>query len=1108
MNHTYKTQFNQRTGRHIGSSVQASFPYRDDAKQPHLEVAPVIFISEHLSQQSTIRRLFNKTAWVCCILGTVMTVSSPNAFAVTDYHGDAALLVSSDTVGGNFDFLIKNSSVNGVIDLDVNGVPIPTSAEVLIDYPTGGTSVDFILSGYAWVNNDNTIEIAATTDNRVVLTQANIQTNIYAGLAHFTTVFNSIYCPMPDGVCVGVGFVTELSNKTLIANSNSLEVQDQGTVDVAGDIYVGLAGLNITYKNMTAGELIDTSMDIWAEGDTLNSNENTVSIYGAEHVFSNVYAGFSAFNVMSSDLAVGTLDYMASINVNISVNDGTWSSNDNRITVLGTGHTFADVSAGSILNQLSYADLGAGASITSSSDAVAEVNIINYMSSGGWQSDNNSIVIEGTGHVFEEVSVGSVVLDISRGNITTNEAFSSDLTASASSTDVAYYASNTLSSSHNSIAIDGEGHSFADMRAGLTAIDIHYGDVSIGMASAPDKTYAFAYVLTFAFSDLLTSDANSIAIAGLNHTVNDLTAGHAQLNIQYGDITAGTIYSDNGQGLNGAVFVFNALNTSLSASNNNISLIGSSTVNGSIHTGYIDFIIDYGTVKTADDVDGSINIYLMGTAATAINNTINIDGDHHFIDVNASIYAGYLNYNSVDDVVYLPETYDVFTGNTLNYANLTAIAIGQIANFQTYNFTLNPAFANTGTPMISANRIVLGSNASNISDGSVQASDVYVVAIHPGQLIAADSKFILMQADPGQLTGLGQGHSGTVVAQVGTAQQGISVSYDVETQIDLANDQVIAMIRGEPQVNPQLKALLEGNLSSLALLADSADHIANDLLPTIQSQSAQNGLIPVMMMSANQTQLNSGSMIKSKGVSLLGGLSIQGEQWTLGLFSENSWGSYDSYNTFEDAAAVHGQGTNRLNGGVLYGHYDFEHGWYADGSLRGGYLRTEFSSNDISNAATGEIAEYTVKRKYWGTHVGGGYIAPLNENNKLDLNFKYLMTRMQGVEVLVAGDPMNFDQITSQRFIAHLENHYQVNPQLSVLAGLGFEYEFDGQAQGSTYEISNIDQPSVKGSTGVASVGVHYQPATYDHLSLDLSANGYWGKREGGSVMLNLAYTF
>lgn len=1072
--------------------------------QPHSkQVNAYIHLSLLCNIQCTEPLL--KKSIVAILVGlTFSSIFSSGPYAAITYSGDATQLISSGNVSGNLNLLLGSNTASGVIDLDANAVPIQASATVLVNYPATGTVPDFIVSGYAWLNADGTAETATSTHNAVNLIQGNILGNVYAGLVHMTSVVDGISCL--QNACSSIELRTLLNNNTLIASNNKVSVQDQYAIAVAGDIYAGLAELNITYKNLNTGTLADITTTVLTNLTSWSSDANTIVIAGQGHSFANIYAGFSALNVISDDLAAGVTDDTASVNVDIKASDTTWSSSANSITILGAEHTFSDIAAGSTLIQLIYTDLTGGVAMTTS-DAIAETNVSFYTNSGTWNSNNNNIAIDGTGHEFANVSAGSVAFDISTGNITTNQGVASDSNASTNSTDLSDHMNARLNSTNNSIVINGTGHTFTDISAGSTVLNIHYGDISIGSATALDTTSAFAHVATFASSDIFSSNTNHINILAENTIFHNLLAGYAGLNIQYGNITAGTTNSNAVEGFGDALLLIDVSNTSLSASNNSIILTGSSTVNGSINTGYIDFNIDFSPVKTADGDYGTTYINLAGTAATSTGNTITIEGSHHFTDTSASIYGGYLAYNSINGIAYKPIRYDVFTGNTLNYANTTPITLGEIANFQTYNFTLNPTLANSSTALIRANSIVLGSNATNISDGSILASDIYVVAINSGPPIASDSQFILMKADPGQLTGLGQGH-GSILAQNATVRQGITFTYAVETSIDQANDQVIAIIHGEPQINPQIKALLEGNLSGLSLLTGGADNIANNLSTTIHSQNPPGGLMPVLMLSGNQTRYNSGSMIKSQGTSLIGGLSLQLEQWTLGLFSENSWDSYDSYNEFENAASVHGQGKNRLNGGVFYGHYDFENGGYVDGSLRAGRLHTEFSTGDISNVATGEIAQYMVNRNYIGTHVAGGYIFPLSQYHKLDLNLKYLWARMQATDVVVAGDPMHFDPITSQRLSFNLDNNYQINSQLSLLTGLGYEYEFAGQAQGSSYNMSNIDHPSVKGSTGVATLGVHYQPTVYKRLSLDLKANGYWGKREGGSALLNMHYTF
>jgi len=457
---------------------------------------------------------------------------------------------------------------------------------------------------------------------------------------------------------------------------------------------------------------------------------------------------------------------------------------------------------------------------------------------------------------------------------------------------------------------------------------------------------------------------------------------------------------------------------------------------------------------------------------------------------------------------YKPETYDVFSGNTLNYANRTPITIKEIGNFQTYNFTLSPELGNTGTALIKADTVILGANEDNISNGSTTASDVYVTGIHSGKLVATGTEFILMKGD--NLEGEGTGHSSQ-----GVAQQGISLLYDVETIVDKANNQVIAKILSghdgpdeEPKVNPQLKSLLEGNLAGLMLLTRSADHLAYNTFSAITEQNRKKGLVPFVQMSGHHARYNSGSHIDANGGLLTAGISFQNENLTLAIFSENGWADYDSHNSFANADKVDASGDNRFNGGGIYAQYNFANGLYTDASFRGGRLRTTYDTDDIRNAATGEAAHYKASGDYLSAHLGLGYQFQINSQNQYDLNLKYLWTGTDAHDLTVAGDPIHFDKLNSHRLRINGENSYQFNPNWSLLVGTGLEYEFDGKAEGTTYRVFSINAPSVEGLTATGSLGVRYQPVSNKNLTIDFKGHGYLGERDGGGALLHMQYAF
>ena len=549
----------------------------------------------------------------------------------------------------------------------------------------------------------------------------------------------------------------------MTSSKNTINVLDEHSIKVTKSINAGYAEINIAYDNITAGAdnsatNASTNISTDTSSNVLNANENKISILGQNNTLNDLNVGAAGININHGDITAGTAN----------ANTGFFAFSD------ATVNTNANANANAIkLN--------------------TNINTISIL------SQNN---------IFNDLKVGDTGINISYGNITagTANSDSTSFTAANAKADAqANVVDNELNANENEISILGNNNIFNDLNIGDAEINLSYGNITAGIANANSPTptgNAPTEVDINAFNNRLNADANKISISGQNNTLNNITAGHAGINIKFGDITGGKTIVNGETSFADASLTIDASDTALSASNNSISLEGSSTINGSLYAGYIDFNIDYGAIKKGDGSDVTPDINLTGTKAFATNNTMTIEGSHDVTNLDASIYGGYLSANAEHQ----PESYDVFTGNTLNYNNRTPIKIGALGNFQTYNFSLNPELANTDTALITAKNVNLGSNKSNTSADSVVASDIYVVGIQSGKPVATDSKFILIQADKDQLTGVGQGH-----ASKGVAQQGISLLYDVETQIDQEKDQVIAIINTghnqEPSVNPQLKAL-------------------------------------------------------------------------------------------------------------------------------------------------------------------------------------------------------------------------------------------------------------------------------------------------------------
>jgi outer membrane autotransporter protein len=230
---------------------------------------------------------------------------------------------------------------------------------------------------------------------------------------------------------------------------------------------------------------------------------------------------------------------------------------------------------------------------------------------------------------------------------------------------------------------------------------------------------------------------------------------------------------------------------------------------------------------------------------------------------------------------------------------------------------------------------------------------------------------------------------------------------------------------------------------------------------------------------------------------------------TLGAFFEGGRGSYNSHNSFSNAASVDGDGDTSYYGAGLLGRYDLTQGalsgLYFDASARLGRTEADFRTGDIQY--NGWKANFESDSLYYGLHGGLGYLWTFSDKALLDLSAKLLWTRQQGDSLTVHTDAVNFKDADSVRTRLGGRFSYAASEYVSPYVGAYWEHEFDGKLR-STVNGQNIDAPSIKGDTGIGEIGLSFKPAPDSLISLDLGVQGYTGQREGvtGSLQFKLEF--
>lgn len=390
------------------------------------------------------------------------------------------------------------------------------------------------------------------------------------------------------------------------------------------------------------------------------------------------------------------------------------------------------------------------------------------------------------------------------------------------------------------------------------------------------------------------------------------------------------------------------------------------------------------------------------------------------------------------------------------------------------------------------------------------------VGLAGGTSLASGSTLTLLEVDPDKTLTANNLQRGNGIVQIGS-----TVAHDITADVNL--DPTTGRLNAvTAQVSPgratdQSKALPEGFLGGLALNLQGADLVAGRGMDSAVRASSgtddaeRHGFAGFGALSGGSLRYNTGSHLDMNSLSLLTGLAwgidLAPGRLTLGAFFEYGNGSYDTHNSFTNAASVDGDGNAYYLGGGILARMDFVNigpgRFYAEASGRAGKTHNEYDSSDLRDAA-GRKADYDSSSPYYGLHFGTGYVWNINDAATLDLYGKYFWTRQQGDSVgLSTGEHLSFDDINSSRLRFGGRFAYILNEHVAPYIGAAWEHEFDGKARARTNGF-DIDAPNLRGNTGIGELGLSLTPSADLPLTIDLGVQGYTGKHEGvtGSLMV------
>ena len=557
-------------------------------------------------------------------------------------------------------------------------------------------------------------------------------------------------------------------------------------------------------------------------------------------------------------------------------------------------------------------------------------------------------------------------------------------------------------------------------------------------------------------------------------------------------------------------------------------------------------------------IDG--NVYGGYTSnGNATDNLITLTGER--VKIGGTIYGGFFDGE-------VRSSTDVFTGNTLKLIHFRG-ELGGIENVQNYNWILpkdvvnndalvqitgeNPvnlantthkvAIDNDGNRLTVGDKITLIDKTANAPTSNMevkqgnfliydmkaeQSGNGYVLTTLNSQQIKEENPHDSDSNTGGNNNGSGNTSNTDNLPNVnigGTNNTGNTAHGE---QGESGNRELAG------RINPQTKAFSEGRVASLGFLNQGADLIANSGIRAAKSSVAEGGnnpwqmnLMPFFVIDGSSNRYETGSYANVDGFNMAVGLATGFEladkhPVTLGAFFEYGRGTYDTYNSFANYASVHGDGDTHYTGGGVLGRIDFAgtglglvnkldagqaDGLYAEASFRAGHLDTDFDTDDLLGEF-GEGSDYDSGADYYGLHGGVGYVMNFDERNSVDVYGRYFWTRVDSETVDVGRDRLHFDEADSSRLRIGTRYTMIYNQQLKPYVGIAYDHEFDGEVAARAYGLK-LDKPSLEGDTGILEAGISMKPvSTIDALSVDVSGQGFIGRREGGGGGLKIKYQF
>ena len=434
---------------------------------------------------------------------------------------------------------------------------------------------------------------------------------------------------------------------------------------------------------------------------------------------------------------------------------------------------------------------------------------------------------------------------------------------------------------------------------------------------------------------------------------------------------------------------------------------------------------------------------------------------------------------------------------------MNSVSVGNLSNVGTLNFFL-PDSVKNGDVAVK----ITGKDNTDLQNTKVNAY------LDNAKGLTADSKIHLLQHKDGDIVNFDEKNGKAEVANVniaglinvvGKVKLSDSKNLDLTFSGDKKSQDPAQPAQPAQPTQPQKatagensKLLLENKLSLAAMLHTGADSITDNITHNANTHGSDS-VFTFGSIGGGKKRTETGSHVDVKGVNINAGVGANNQigsgSLNSGLYFEYGKGDFDSY--LDNGATSSGDAY--YYGAGAFSRYTFGFGFYGEGGLRGGKIKTKHNA--------GLYEQYKLSNNYLGAHIGVGQGFEFG-NNSVDLYAKYHYLHINANDFEVNGVKVKTDSVNSKRVKVGVKDTMKFSDNHAIYAGLAYQHTSGGKANGTVAAVgqaAEIASPKLKGSTGIGELGYTYKAG---NMQFSIGATGYVGKEKGAGANAELKFTF